>query len=162
MDILDAGCGTGLCGLLLAPFARQLTGVDLSEGMLRKAANRQIYDELIQGELVAFLVSRPASYELVASADTLCYFGRLEAFADAARKALRSNGWLVFTVEALLDEAASEHYVLQGHGRYSHSASYVLQSMAGAGMTDVRTQPVVLRNEGGKPVDGWLVSARAP
>ena len=162
MDILDAGCGTGLCGLLLAPFARQLTGVDLSEGMLRKAANRQIYDELIQGELVAFLASRPASYELVASADTLCYFGRLEAFADAARKALRSNGWLVFTVEALLDEAVSENYVLQGHGRYSHSASYVLQSMSGAGMTDVQTQPVVLRNEGGKPVDGWLVSARAP
>ena len=30
--------GTGLCGLLLEPFARQLTGVDLSEGMLRKAA----------------------------------------------------------------------------------------------------------------------------
>ena len=29
-------------------------------------------------------------------------------------------------------------------------------------MTDVQTQPVVLRNEGGKPVNGWLVSARAP
>ena len=162
MDVLDGGCGTGLCGLLLGPFARQLTGVDLSEGMLRKAASRQIYDELIQGELVAFLASRPASYELVASADTLCYFGRLEAFADAALKALRSKGWLVFTVEALLGKADSQDYVLQGHGRYSHSASYVVQTMGDAGMTDVQTQPVMLRNEGGKPVDGWLVSARAP
>ena len=36
-DVLDAGCGTGLCGALLKPFARSLTGVDLSSGMLRKA-----------------------------------------------------------------------------------------------------------------------------
>ena len=162
MDVLDAGCGTGLCGLLLEPFARQLTGVDLSEGMLRKAASRQIYDPLIQGELVAFLASRPNSYELVVSADTLCYFGRLEAFADAARKALRSHGWLVFTLEALLDKADSQDYVLQGHGRFCHSARYVVQTIGEAGMTDVQTQPVVLRNEGGKPVNGWLVSARAP
>ena len=30
LDILDAGCGTGLCGPLLRPYARQLSGVDLS------------------------------------------------------------------------------------------------------------------------------------
>ena len=29
---MDAGCGTGLCGPLLAPYARRLVGVDLSEG----------------------------------------------------------------------------------------------------------------------------------
>ena len=31
--ILDAGCGTGLCGPLLAPYASRLTGVDLSSRM---------------------------------------------------------------------------------------------------------------------------------
>jgi hypothetical protein len=64
--------------------------------------------------------------------------------------------------DLLLGKADSQDYVLLGHGRYSHSASYVLQTMGDAGLTDVQTQPVVLRNEGGKPVDGWLVSARAP
>src|SRR5215472_16415266 len=34
LDVLDAGCGTGLCGALVAPFARRLLGVDLSQGML--------------------------------------------------------------------------------------------------------------------------------
>ncbi len=30
LDVLDAGCGTGLCGPLIAPYARRLVGVDLS------------------------------------------------------------------------------------------------------------------------------------
>ena len=38
LDVLDAGCGTGLCGPLLAPYARRLAGVDLSGGMLAQAA----------------------------------------------------------------------------------------------------------------------------
>src|SRR5262252_9196438 len=37
LEVLDAGCGTGLCGALVAPFARRLVGVDLSEGMLAHA-----------------------------------------------------------------------------------------------------------------------------
>src|ERR1051325_1673000 len=41
-DVLDAGCGTGLCGPALRPFARHLVGVDLSSGMLEKARRRQL------------------------------------------------------------------------------------------------------------------------
>ena len=37
LDVLDIGCGTGLCGPLLAPYARRLVGVDLSPGMLNLA-----------------------------------------------------------------------------------------------------------------------------
>ena len=40
LDVLDAGCGTGLCGPLLAPYARRLVGVDLSEGMLARAKEK--------------------------------------------------------------------------------------------------------------------------
>ena len=38
LDVLDAGCGTGLCGPLVAPYARRLVGVDLSEAMLARPA----------------------------------------------------------------------------------------------------------------------------
>ncbi|NIR58985.1 MAG: methyltransferase domain-containing protein, partial [Gammaproteobacteria bacterium] len=51
-DILDAGCGTGLCGPLLAPHARTLVGVDLSGGMIAKAEELAVYDELEVAELV--------------------------------------------------------------------------------------------------------------
>ena len=49
LDVLDAGCGTGLCGPLVAPYARRLAGVDLSEGMLAHAKEKNVYDELIEG-----------------------------------------------------------------------------------------------------------------
>ena len=49
LEIMDAGCGTGLCGPLLKPYARKLVGVDLSAGMLARARGVTAYDELIQG-----------------------------------------------------------------------------------------------------------------
>ena len=47
MDVLDAGCGTGLCGPLLRPYARRLVGVDLSTGMLAQARGRGVYEDLV-------------------------------------------------------------------------------------------------------------------
>lgn len=162
LQVLDAGCGTGLCGPLLAPWARHLAGVDLSEGMLHKAVARQVYDELLCGELVAFLGSRAAAWGLIASADTLCYFGALEAFAAAARASLQAGGLLVFTVEAHADDEAQPDYRLHEHGRYSHRRRYVEAALSRAGLDAVELQAVVLRMEAGLPVNGWLVSARAP
>ena len=42
LDVLDAGCGTGLCAPLLHPYARHLVGVDLSPRMLDKARERVV------------------------------------------------------------------------------------------------------------------------
>ena len=53
LNVLDAGCGTGLCGPLIAAYAKRLTGVDLSAGMLAQAKEKKVYDELIKGELTA-------------------------------------------------------------------------------------------------------------
>ncbi|WP_163597484.1 class I SAM-dependent DNA methyltransferase, partial [Klebsiella pneumoniae] len=43
LAILDAGCGTGLCGPSLRPFADRLIGIDLSRKMLERAAARGCY-----------------------------------------------------------------------------------------------------------------------
>ena len=48
LDVLDAGCGTGLCGPLIAPYARRLVGVDLSARMLAQAQAKNVYDELVR------------------------------------------------------------------------------------------------------------------
>ena len=55
LDVLDAGCGTGLCGPLIAPYARTLVGVDLSEGMIARAKEKDVYDALIKSELTGYL-----------------------------------------------------------------------------------------------------------
>ncbi|CAL96523.1 tetratricopeptide repeat protein [Azoarcus olearius] len=161
LDILDAGCGTGLCGPLLAPHARRLVGVDLSQPMLDKAAARKVYDALVKAELTAFLQGTEAdSQDLIVSADTLCYFGALDAVFGAAARALRGNGTLVFTVELSAPEGGEHGYRLAPHGRYTHAAGYVTGELARAGFGDISCVETDLRTEGGKPVRGLLCAAR--
>ena len=158
--VLDAGCGTGLCGPLLAPYARRLDGVDLSPQMLAKARLRQVYDELACAELTAFIEgAAPASYDLIVSADTLCYFGDLRAVARAAARALARGGWLVFTVETATS-AGDAGFRLNPHGRYSHREAYLREVLAAAGLEIGGFEPVQLRTENVKPVEGWVVSCR--
>lgn len=157
-DIADLGCGTGLCGPLIAPWARRLTGCDLSGAMLELAQRRDVYDQLDKAELVAFLLARPESFDVVVSADTLCYFGALEAVAQAAWHALRAGGHLVFTVEALDDDDAADYRLLL-HGRYAQARRYLRSVLAGAGFCEPSIVAEVLRSEDGRPVHGWLVRA---
>jgi predicted TPR repeat methyltransferase len=160
LDVLDAGCGTGLCGPLLKPYARRLEGVDLSAGMLAKAGRRGGYDKLHEAELTAWLSGHPAAYDLVVSADTLCYFGALDAVIPAAGAALRAGGHLVFTVEETVDGAAAPQFLLHPHGRYSHTEAYVRATLAAAGLEVRELRRVTLRQEASKPVAGLLVGAR--
>ena len=157
-DVLDAGCGTGLCGPLIARHARRLVGVDLSSGMVAKAEELGVYDELEVGELVALMAARPEQFDLIVSADTLVYFGRLDEVMTAAARSLRAGGALVFTVEALPEGSAP--FVLQPHGRYAHSRGYVEAEIAAAGLSLLRLEAVVLRHENQRPVEGLLAVAR--
>lgn len=159
LDVLDAGCGTGLCGLLLRSSAKTLVGVDLSAGMLAKARARKVYDELVEAELCALMRSRPAAFDVVNCADTLCYFGELGEAAGAARCCLRPGGHFGFTVEAAASDAA-EPFKIQAHGRFGHSASYVRSVLQDAGFRDVERESVVLRKERGEDVAGHLVIGR--
>ncbi|GAB4271701.1 MAG: tetratricopeptide repeat protein [Methylomicrobium sp.] len=158
LSVLDAGCGTGLCGPLLKPYADQLTGVDLSSGMLQKASGRDIYDNLVEADLVDYLEHRQRQFDLIVSADTLVYFGDLTAFMTAAAKALRRPGYLVFTVERC-DESTEEGFKLNYHGRYAHECSYIEQVLTAAGLIVDAVETVILRKEAGQPVNGLLVSA---
>ncbi len=155
LDILDAGCGTGWCGPLVAPYARQLTGVDLSDQMMARAKQKNVYDELVKGELTRYLQSRPAAFDVVISADTLVYFGNLEDVTRAASDALRAGGMFIFTLEALVD-AEADAFRIERHGRYSHSREYVERLFLAANLQP-KIVRVELRLESGVPVPGLLV-----
>jgi predicted TPR repeat methyltransferase len=158
-DILDAGCGTGLCGPLLRPLASRLVGIDLSENMLALARETQSYDDLVLAELCEYMESQPAGFDVVVAADTLEYSGSLERVSRAARTTLRDGGLFVFTVEALPDQEAP--YKLQVHGRYAHAATYVRSSLEQAGFDVIQLRSEILRMERNEAVDGLLVVARA-
>ncbi|HXI54661.1 MAG TPA: tetratricopeptide repeat protein [Polyangia bacterium] len=160
LDVLDAGAGTGLCGPLLRPYARRLTGIDLSKPMLDRAATRGGYDALEPAELTAYMREHPAAFDLVVSADTLVYFGDLAGAASAAAATLRPGGHLIFTVEHATPEPP-EGFRLNPHGRYSHGEDYVRRTLTAAGLTVVSIEKAHLRVENMIPVDGLLVTARA-
>ena len=160
-DVVDLGCGTGLCGPLLQPWARTLVGCDLSTGMLMQAAERGVYDEMRKAELTAFMRGRPGAFDLAVSADTLNYFGELGEVARSAHATLRPGGVAVFTLEAL---AAGERGVvrLMPHGRYAHDGAHARKVFEEAGLVVDAPVGVVLREENKVPVQGWLVVARRP
>lgn len=165
LDVLDIGCGTGLCGPLLASRARTLTGVDLSEGMLALARAKQVYDGLICAELTTFLRDSPERFDVIVSADTLVYFGDLRDALGVAAAALRPGGSVVFTLEhaAYAPTAApfSHGYRLECHGRYAHERDYVERTLAAVGL-EATTREAELRFEAGIPVAGLVVCAVKP
>lgn len=156
LAIADVGCGTGLCAEFLRPRAARLVGVDLSAGMLSRARARKIYDALIESELAAWLAGRPQEFDLLVSADTLCYFGALDQALAGAAHALRPGGRVVFTVERAAAGVARYH--LDPTGRYSHAEDYVRQMMSGAGLEGITIEHVVLRRERGQEVQGLLAA----
>ncbi|MEJ1958719.1 MAG: methyltransferase domain-containing protein [Nitrosomonadales bacterium] len=71
LDILDAGCGTGLVGERVRDLAGKLDGIDMSSPMLEKAIAKNIYDQTYAVDLVSFMNSHPNSYDAITCAATL-------------------------------------------------------------------------------------------
>jgi predicted TPR repeat methyltransferase/Tfp pilus assembly protein PilF len=157
--VLDAGCGTGLCGPLVKPHARRLIGMDLSREMLARAVNRG-YDRLEAAELTAYLEKHPAAFDAVIAADVFCYFGALLPAFAAARASLRGRGPFVFTVERWPDAPAGEPFHLQRSGRYRHSEEAIRRVLGEAGFVIEAMNHETLRLEFGEPVLGLAVLAR--
>ncbi len=93
--LLDAGCGTGLCGPLVRSVCERLIGVDLSSQMIERARQRSCYDELHVAELVTFTRDRKNSFDAIVCADTLVYFGALDEPLRAMNQSLRAGGLLL-------------------------------------------------------------------
>ena len=135
--------------------------MDLSEGMLAHAKDKNVYHALIKAELTEYLRANREAFDLIVSADTLVYFGDLKGVITAFAGALRPNGLLVFTLEHADGDVVD--YRLELHGRYSHARTYVERLLTLAGLRSQIIQ-AELRMEAGAPVAGLVVRAekRAP
>ena len=159
-DVLDAGCGTGLCGPVLRPISTRLIGVDLSSMMLERAKKLDLYDQLVEAELTGYLEQHPKSYDLIVAADTFNYFGALPALLEAAASALKESGRLIFTLEHSEDADATDGYQLNPNGRYSHQEDYVKTCLADQGLDITCLTRATLRKEKDQPVAALVISAR--
>jgi predicted TPR repeat methyltransferase len=159
LDVMDLGCGSGLCGRAFRPLARTLSGVDLSPQMVEIAQQTGMYDRVAVGDVTEGLrACRASSLDLIVAGDVLIYVGALEALFAAAAAALRPGGRLAFTVEAQ-DEPG---YALRRTHRYTHSLAYVESTASATGLAKVDAQHVTLRINERQPVLGWAVLLGKP
>lgn len=147
---LDLGCGTGLAGAHLRPLAAKLDGVDLSTRMLEQAADRGLYDTLTHAEALAHLGSYPAKFDLVFAADTLIYFGRLDAIVAATARAMPHGGIFAASVES-----AEADFALLASGRFAHADAYVTRC-ADLHFELLERQAIDVRLEANAPAQGAL------
>jgi predicted TPR repeat methyltransferase len=149
-QVLDLGCGTGLCGEVMRPFAKRLIGVDLSENMLTLAAQKEIYDELIHEAILPYLREQYHQFQLITSADTFVYTGDLAPIFAAAHQALAEKGLLVFNAE-ISDDV---DFKLTSSGRFAHSQRYLDAISMTQHFTIAFYQRAVIRTQAGQPV--WV------
>src|SRR5205085_7627608 len=109
-------------------------------------------------ELTAYLANCTEAFDVIVSADTLVYFGPLEAVVAAAEQALRPGGRLVFTVEEPVGDSG---YSIATSGRYRHGREYLERVLADASLTS-EIVSAELRLEAGEPVPGFVVLGRKP
>lgn len=152
-NILDIGCGTGLCGELLKPLAHKLIGIDLSQKMLELAGEKNIYDELIATDILPFLAKQKNAYDLIVAGDVLVYFGELNPIFKEASLALKAQGLFVFNLEI----STSEHYYMTDSGRFAHSEQYLLELAEKNQFRLLENQKVTLRVQNGEEVKGYLI-----
>ncbi|MDO9468560.1 MAG: tetratricopeptide repeat protein [Thiobacillus sp.] len=158
-NVLDLGCGTGLCGPLVAPFADAIDGVDLSAAMLAQARALGVYRELIHEDLTTFLARTDRRADLVLAADVFIYVGALDAVFGAVRRLLEPGGCFAFTVELTPD---SDDFRLLPSLRYAHSEAYVRRLAGTHGFRLRELQRAPLRQSQQQALDALYVYLDAP
>jgi predicted TPR repeat methyltransferase len=156
LDILDLGCGTGLSGVRFRPFARTLTGVDLSSRMLKVAHDRRIYDSLVCADLIEYLELQSKNFDVAMAADVFVYIGDLSKVFSRVRGALKDSGFFAFSVET----TNQQDFVLRSTLKYAHSGSYLRKLANEHSFSLESMESRVIRQDGGIDVVGDLAVLR--
>lgn len=152
-DILDLGCGTGLCGVQFRSIARHLLGVDLSPAMIAKAASRNIYNRLITADITEAMRDQRDCIDLIIAADLFVYVGDLADVFHLAARTLRAGGLFAFSLE----RHEGEGFVLTAKVRFAHSLTYVRELSRIHGFSELHVREIALRRSSVGDVAGWLV-----
>ena len=90
-------------------------------------------------------------FAAIIAADVFCYFGDLQQLLEAA-----ASTPIIFSVETDMQTTA---YQIQPNGRYKHNPQYVESLLKQAGYANVKSYPLVLRQENGVDTDGIIFAA---
>jgi len=98
--VLDAGAGTGLVGLALTEHGFQnIAAMDLSEGMLKEARDKNVYrklDQMVLGEPLSYATD---SFDAVISVGVMTLGHAGPDSFDELLRITKPQGYIVFTIK---------------------------------------------------------------
>ncbi|MDR1694354.1 MAG: tetratricopeptide repeat protein [Lactobacillaceae bacterium] len=147
--ILDLGCGTGLLGIAIKNDKNKIIGVDISANMLRKAKEKNVYDDLICADIASYLQEKQ-KFDWTFAADVFSYIGNLENIISMC-----DSKNLCFSIES----GENEDFYLTETGRYKHNETYI-DKILQKNSFNAEKHEINLRLENGVPVKGMLFLAR--
>lgn len=158
VDILDLGCGTGLCGQAVRPMAKRLDGVDVSPQMLAKAQQLNIYNQLERADIYPFLEKKSGCYDVIVAAGLFEHIGDPRQVFTAAFRALKDRGLFIFTAE----DNPTQDLSVNSSGFYMHARTYLEERATHSGFTVTALEPAVMWIENDAPVQGLCVVLSKP
>ena len=158
---VDLGCGTGLSGMAFRDVVDSLIGVDLSEKMLEQARCRNIYKDLILGDVTCVFSGNGIIYDLVIACDVFVYIGDLSEVFHAVSTSMEPSGIFCFSTEYLEDsQSCPRPFRLHSCARFAHKQTYIEDLAKEFRFEILKLEVASIRKNEGKPVKGMLVILR--
>jgi predicted TPR repeat methyltransferase len=132
--------------------------------MLAGAQAKNLFVELLEGDLPALLANETRDWPLIVAGDALTYFGGLRDILRGVAARLSAKGHFIFSAIALCPSADgtvphNEGWLQVLGGRHVHSQAYVTQALQDAGFVVRSMELETLRYEARTPVAGWIIVA---
>jgi len=172
--MLDLGCGTGYAAEAMNTLCTHMTGVDISENMIKIADKNELYDTLYINEALYFLEEWEkesnkenasnqdfSPFDIIIAADMLPYIGELDYLFDLVKKNLRPGGCFTFSCETLdSQDFAGKPWTVTPNHRFAHDKDYLNTMLKAYNFTNISSfDAITVRMEQGAPIPGWLVIA---
>lgn len=153
--VLDLGCGTGLMGVAMRPYAESMVGVDLSHNMLIRANEKAIYQETRRQDIAAYVSEMPrGNFDVVVAADVFTYIGNLQPVFSGLSEKLEKGALVAFCCERLNEDQGQQGFKLQNTARYAHKDSYLRKLASDFGFDILTTDESPMRQNAGTAIEG--------
>ncbi|OPZ79352.1 MAG: Methyltransferase domain protein [Alphaproteobacteria bacterium ADurb.Bin438] len=142
---------------ILKPVACHLVGIDVSNEMVEKSKELDIYDSLLNIDICEFLKKSKKGFDLIILSDVLCYFGDLSEVLSLIKTRLNEGGKIIFSLE----KYNKKDFILKPSLRFGHNKDYITNLLKDNGYNNISLKEAFLRKERKKDINGYIISAFA-